>query len=120
MDRIRHVNHKGKAIIIFDFSNMTPGKEANDLFERSIIECQGHPVDSILSITDVTGAKYDRETLEGMKRFSDQSKRFTKKSAVVGVKGMIKAGYLIVMSFSKRSLPVFDTVDEALDWLVKD
>ena len=119
MERILKITHKGKNVIIFDFSGMGPGKEALDLYLASIAECKKHPLDSILSITDVTDARYDYETLEGMKKFSNLTKAHTKRSAVVGVTGMKKVGYQIVMMFSKRNLPIFDTRAEALDWLVK-
>ncbi len=120
MDRIRHIVHEGKGVIIFDFSNMTSGPDALKLIQRSMDECKKHPPDSILSITDVTDAVYNRDTLEGMKQFSEKSKEFTKKSAVVGITGMKKVGYRIVMAFSKRNLRVFDKVEEALDYLVKE
>ena len=81
---------------------------------------QEAPLESILSITDVTDARYDTDAIEGMKRFSEETKAHTKKSCVVGITGMKKVGYQVVMAFSKRKLPMFDTREEALDWLVEE
>lgn len=119
MERVRFVNHKGKNILLLDFSNCTCEEVLRIIEEsRKIIEAQ--PERSLLTLTNVEDAHFDSRVVEAMKDFTVHNKPYVRKGAVVGVTGLRRIIYDAVMRFSGRNLPSFDDLEKAKDWLVED
>ena len=62
------------------------------------------------SITDVTDAWFDPDVIDAMKEFLIGNKPYVVAAAVVGVTGQ-------VMKLFGRRLVLFDTVEQAKEWL---
>lgn len=119
MERVKFVNHKGKNILLLDFSNCSCEEVLRIIEEsRKLIKVQ--PEHSLLTLTNVEGAHFDFKVVEAMKDFTVHNKPYVRKGAVVGVTGLRKIIYDAVMRFSGRNLPSFDDIEEARDWLVED
>lgn len=90
------------------------------------VAAEGHrvlsmePLNSVLTLNDVTGAKFDQEAVAALKSMVAANAPYVKRAAVIGISGLQSLIYEAVQAFSKRKLPQFSSRDEALAWLAKD
>jgi hypothetical protein len=118
-DRIRFITHQGKQILLLDLSNCSAAQVQKTI--RALPELvTTRPRNSILILSDFTGASFDEEALRVMKETAVFDKPFIKKTAWVGAPYFPEAFAKNLRSFSRREFPAFETRDEALRWLVKE
>jgi len=120
--KLEILNHKGKDIVYINFSygNVLDKKQAVlDLIEEAKSYIATHPPNSLLTITDVTGLRFSTELINAFSDFASQNHPFVKAAAVVGVTGIQKIAYDTIMKLTKRTIPMFPSVEEAMDWLVE-
>jgi len=116
-DRIRFVEHKGKQILLVDVSHCAPTEVAKiALLVPSYVTSE--PRASVLLLADFTGAEFDRVAIDRMKESAVFDRPHLKRSAWVGIEKLPKVFYEHIKNFSQRDLPVFETREEAMDWLV--
>ena len=119
MKRVKYIYHNVRQILFLDFS----GCKVED-FQTIIKEAEklirAEPPYSVLTLTDVTGAKYNLEVTQALKEFVKGNKPFVKAGAVVGLDALKKIIYNSVMHFSGRNLLAFDNIEKAKDWLVEE
>ena len=116
-ERISFITHKGKAVMLIDFSHC----EAKEiLFMLEEIQCTvaRHERGTLLTLADMTGAHIDRAVATRMKEVLVMDRPFVKRSAWVGVESLPHVYYENFKTFSRRDLPPFKTREEAMDWLV--
>jgi hypothetical protein len=118
-DRVKFITHEGREILYLNFADCRTD-EALAVIEVSKKVIRTKPEQSVLTLTDVTNARFDDRVTEEMKNFTAHNKPFVKAAAVVGIAGLKKILFEAVMMFSKRKLHTFDTLDLAKDWLVKN
>lgn len=117
LERVRFISYGSKKILKFDFSGLDIAsvRQVIDYASRLIAQM---PKKSVLTLTDVTEANYDREITEALKGFSAQNKPHVIAGAVVGVAGLKKVIFQAVATVSGRNnLKVFDDAESAKDWL---
>ena len=101
MSRITFIEHKGKEILFCDYSHLkreekeTIIKTVNE--EVNIIAQQ--PLDSLLVLTDITGTYVDKEIDDKFTEMIKRNKPYVKRSAVLGIEGLKKTIYNIMMIF---------------------
>jgi hypothetical protein len=117
MQRIEFITHKGRAIMYLNFSDCNVD-EVLQLIEtaKKIIRVQ--PLHSVLTLTNVSGTKFNREVVEAMKEFAEGNKPFVRAGAVIGIEGLKKIVYDTITRFTERNLPAFDEIEKAKDWLI--
>ena len=117
MDRVQKLSHKGKSILLIDFSNCKPEETIHimDVAEKIIAQ---YPPKQARLISDVTGAVYNKEVAERMKVFSKNNTPYVLGSTAVGVTGV--AGVLLqtLIFLTRREIKMFPTRQAAMDWLV--
>lgn len=118
-ERLRFIEHKGHSILFIDFR----GCESKDMLMlldqvRSTVE--GHAAKSLLILSDFAGAHFDRQVATRAKEVLVLDRPYVKKSAWIGTESVPHVYYENFKSFSQRELPVFQSREEALDWLVAD
>jgi hypothetical protein len=113
---VQILEYKGKRIIYMDFTNIDRKKSA-EILEQIKPTIKAEPLNSVLTLVNVTGLVFSTEMLKAFKEFTEHNKPYVKAGAVVGIKGIQKIAYDAVMKFSERQLPLFETVDEAKEWL---
>ena len=74
----------------------------------------------MLTLNDVSGAKFDQESVAALKSMVAANAPYVRRGAVIGISGLQSLIYEAVQAFSKRKLPQFATREQALAWLVKD
>lgn len=117
----RWLTHKGAPVFIADFSQR--GSNAAEIQA----ECEAikqvlanEPLHSVLSVSYVEGTLANEDIIKHLVALVPDTNKYIKKRAVVGVSGYRRH---LLYAFSKvvgdLKFSVFDTLDEALDWLVK-
>jgi hypothetical protein len=118
-DRIRFITHHGKQILLVDFSNCSAAEV--EQIVRAVPELvTTYPLNSVLILSDFTGASFDHEAIWAMKESAVFDKPHVKKSAWVGADNVPQEYSESLRNFSLREFPAFKTREEALAWLVKD
>lgn len=115
------IEYKGQSIYYVDYSNiktndefMSVIKQSNSFREK--VKSEGRK--DLLMLVDVSGSFVYGDVLTEIKKAGKSTKEITLKEAVVGISGGKKILLKIVQSFTNMNLKVFDTLDEAKDWLV--
>jgi hypothetical protein len=117
--RVQFITHLGKRVLSINYSHC-------DVATMKAVSEEGHrvisrePLNSVLTLNDVTGAAFDRESVEVLKSKVAANSPYVKRAAVVGISGLQRLIYEAVKHFTKRDIPLFSSRKEALDWLVKD
>ena len=118
-ERVKFIKHQEKDILFLDFSN-TKTDEVLKIIEDAKRVISAMPKNSLLTLTDVTNARFNDSVGDGMKHFTAHNKPYVKAAAVVGITGLKRVIFGAVMAFSKRNLEAFDDVEEAKRWLANN
>jgi hypothetical protein len=118
MERTRFIDHRGKKVLLLDYSGIREPAEAMREIEHSKREVEKHPPKSLRVLTDATDSHYDSSVVQALKDLAAHDEPYVIASAVVGVVGLKKVVLTGVNLFSKRKIVMFDTRPAALDWLV--
>jgi hypothetical protein len=116
MERVRFIEHDGAQVLLIDCSNCGP-QELNQIFDQVQQVVMSQPQHSVLTLSDFTGAEFDKKAADHMKVVATYDRSYVKRSAIVG-EDMPDVYYRNLVSFSAREFPIFKTREEALDWLV--
>lgn len=115
--RVRFLEHKGKQILLCDFSHC-PADKIPAVVDEIKGEVAQHPPNSLLTLADFTGAEIDKAVATRMKEALAMDRPYVKRSAWVGTESLPKVFYDNFKHFSRREFPTFATREEAMDWLV--
>ncbi len=116
--RIYFVEHKGKQILKFDFSHAT-AQQMQLLLEHIRITVAQHARESLLTLSDYTGATVDHAVATKIKEVLTLDRPFVKRTAWIGTDGIPRAFMESFHNFSQRDIVTFKTREEAMDWLVE-
>jgi hypothetical protein len=118
MDRARFIEHKGKRIVLLDFSGITDPTEGLAAIADAARFVSAQPVGGgTLTLTDVTDTRYDRKIVEAFKVMTARNRPIVKSAAIVSNSSLHRAAITMIALFSRRNLEVFDSRAQALDWL---
>ncbi len=118
-NRVQFIEYFGKRVLSINYAHC-------DAPMMKEVAAEGHrvlsmePLNSVLTLNDVTGAKFDQEAVAALKSMVAANAPYVKRAAVIGISGLQSLIYEAVQAFSKRKLPQFSSRDEALAWLAKD
>ena len=116
-DRIQFVEHKGKRILLIDFSHAT-AQQMQLLLEHVRITVAQHARELLLTLADFEGAEIDHAVATKIKEVLTLDRPFVKKTAWIGTDNIPHAFFENFHSFSRREIVTFKTRQEAMDWLV--
>ncbi len=119
MERVRFITHRGKRVLVIDHTGSTPQEMQRTMNEVEHIVAS-EPPDSLLTLSDFTGAQFDREAADRMKVVAAKDRPHVHRAAVVGADSIPEVLYRALESFSSRHFPKFKTREEALDWLTSE
>lgn len=118
-DRIHFIEHKGKQVLVFDFSH-ADAHQMQLLLEYVRVIVARHARESLLTFADFTDAEVDHAVAMKIKEVLTLDRPFVKKTAWVGAEKIPHAFLDNFHNFSQREIVTFKNREEALDWLVKD
>jgi hypothetical protein len=117
MDRVRFIPHQGKQILFVDETNCGAEEVIKLLTEvKRVVTAQ--PRNSVLTLTDLTGARISRAAITRMKEVAVFDRPYVKRAALVDAQSLPKVFYEALKTFSQREFHRFKTREEAMDWLV--
>jgi hypothetical protein len=118
-DRIRFVGHKGKLILLLDFSHAN-AQEMQLLLEYVRVTVARHGHESLVTLADFTDSTVDHTVATKIKEVLTFDRPFVKKTAWVGAESIPHAFMENFEGFSQRKIVTFKTREEAMDWLVTE
>ena len=116
MDRAKFVTHKGRQLYLMDCSNATV-EEMNQVIEACQRDVRSQPENSVFTLIVAGGSSFSSETVSRLKELARDNTPYVKASAIVGVTGLHKVVLNAVAIFSQRRFYLYDTLDEAMDFL---
>ena len=118
-DRVSLIAHSGKQILIADFTNCTPDEVKAVADEvRRVVTAQ--PENSVLLMADFAGAQFSKDAVTRIKEATTSDRPYVKRAAWVHTGSLPKVLYEAIKTFSQREFPMFETREQALDFLVQD
>lgn len=118
-DRLHFVEHKGKKILLIDFTHAT-APQMQVLLEHVRITVAQHARESLLTLGNMEGAEIDHAVAMKIKEVLTLDRPFVKKAAFIGMEKVPHAFLENFHNFSQRDIPTFKRREEAMDWLVED
>jgi hypothetical protein len=115
-DRIHFVEHKGRQILLLDYSRAN-AHEMQLLLEYVRVMVAQHGHESLLTLADFTGSTVDHAVATRIKEVLTLDRPFVKKTAWVGTESIPHAFMENFQNFSQREIATFKTREEAMDWL---
>ncbi len=116
MDRISFITHRGKRILLIDYSYCSAAEIA-EVADQAPAIITREPEESVLLLDDFTGAEFTREAIEHFKVAAAVDKPYILRDAMVLDHNLPKALYDSVRAFSTREFPIFTSREEAMDYL---
>lgn len=111
-------NYRGKQIYFIDLRNAQP-EEALRVITSAQAAVTACPMNSVLTMTDVSGAHYNEKVSDALKALAATNRPHVRAAAVLGVTGVKKIIFSAVLLFSKREMSLFDSRDDARRWLAQ-
>jgi hypothetical protein len=96
---------------------LTSPDEINAVIAEFIQHVRTQPEKSVLTLTIAGGSSFSGETIIKLKELARDNTPYVKAGAIVGITGLYKVVFSAVAMFSKRRFYLFDTVEEAMDFL---
>ncbi|HZP64057.1 MAG TPA: hypothetical protein VFB28_11630 [Terriglobales bacterium] len=118
-ERVRFFEHKGKQILLCDFSYCAADK-LPAIVDEIKWQIAQHAPNSVLTLADFTGAEIDKAVATRMKEALAVDRPYVKRSAWVGTESLPKVFYDNFKHFSRREFPTFASREEAMEWLVRE
>lgn len=92
-------------------------EEMNAVIDECTLQVRSQPEKSVLTLTIAGGSAFSGETVAKLKELARGNTPYVKAGAIVGITGLYKVIFSAVAMFSKRRFYLFDSVDEAMDFL---
>ena len=122
MERLKFIDYKGKRIFICNYANMS-GEEEDliiSMVEGEKREMAKHPPKSLLVLTNVSNMYASKRIDKAFTEMIQHNRPYIKRSAVLGVVGLKKIIYGVMIALTGRDIKVFERIADAKDWLVKE
>jgi hypothetical protein len=116
-DRVRFIEHRGREILLVDFSQAN-AREMLLVLEELRLTAAQYPRESLVTLADYTGSTVDHAVATRIKEVLALDRPFVTKTAWVGTEGIPHAFMENFHTFSQREIATFKTREEAMDWLV--
>jgi hypothetical protein len=118
-ERLRKITHQGCTILYTDYSNFSDWKDWKALIDAERALMPAEPLGSVRAIAVFTGARFTTDVVDAIKQLAVHNRPHMKASALVGMSEFQQSVFLKgIERTSDRTFGLFDTVPEALDWLV--
>lgn len=118
IERSRMIDKNGKKILSINFSELQI-EQTCQIIDHSTQLLQKMSEKSVYTLTNVTGANFNLELIDKLKKFSQANIPYVIAGAVIGADGIKHTVLNSVLLFSgRRDLKTFITEEEALSWIL--
>ena len=116
--RINFVLHKQRRVLVYDFTQLPNTSDALQLIEYARKIAAQQLVNSVFTLSDITGSRYDRDVTAALQGLAKHNKPYVIAGAAVGVTGLQNVVFQSILAFSgRKNIKLFETREQALDWL---
>jgi hypothetical protein len=99
-----------------DFQDCQPAEVVERIrFARTTIASQ--PLRSVRTLTLIKGARFNNQTSEAMKEYTQHNKPYVLVAAVVGLSGLQEIVYNVIIKLTGRKIVTMPSVDAAREYL---
>ena len=120
MAEVKKIEHKGKTIYISVHQGLQGDAILNNQ-EKLLEMIQQDNVNDALTISDMRGVYITPQVDKGLRVIGKDLMNLSDKAAIVGMAtGIKKAIIYTFLKFEAKPMSLFDTVEEAKEWLVED
>jgi len=117
-DRLKKITHRGCTILFTDYSNFITFDEWKVLLDEELSLMPNEPLGSVLALAVFTGSRFSASVFSAIKELAVHNKPYIRASALVGLSSLQQGVFLKgIERTADRSFGLFDSVDEAKDWL---
>jgi hypothetical protein len=119
-ERLKKITHKGVSVLFTDYTGFSAWDDWRTLIEaeRKIMPLE--PLGSVRAVAVFTDSRFTTEVFEAIKQLAVANRPHMRASALVGLSALQKTAFLkAIERTSDRTFGLFDTLDEALDWLIQ-
>jgi hypothetical protein len=116
--RTRFIEHQGRQILLYDFAGVDDVARGLQIVEAARPKILGRPPMSVRTLVTVRDSKFDTRIAKAVQELARHNKPFVLASAIVGLSGLQRVILTAVMRATRRTFATFDTVEQAMDWLV--
>ncbi len=122
MERGSFIECKDKEIYFIDYSNLKQEEEFLEAIKstnafRERVKASGKK--DLLMLVDVTNSYVYGQVFSEIKRSANLTQDITRRTAVVGVKGVKKTLLDMMNAFTTLNVKPFDNIEDAKNWLVR-
>jgi hypothetical protein len=107
----------GRRILCCDYAGLEDHGEALDAFDQVRRAVAAEPPGTVLTLSDVRASHLDRTMQRKLMELTIHNREFVRAAAVVGLSAAQRRDLADVERVSGRHFEVFDTLEEARDWL---
>ena len=117
----KFIEYKGKQIYYVDYSNIKTSEEFLAIIKstnafREKLKHGG--MKDLLMLVNISGSFVYGDVLVEIKKAASLTKELIAKEAIVGITGSKKILLKVLQSFARMDFKIFDTEEEAMEWLV--
>jgi hypothetical protein len=117
------IQYKEKEIYFIDYSNIKTSEEFLKTIKetgafREKVKAMGKK--DLLILVDITDSYLNIEILDELKKAGRIIKDISMKEAIVGITGYKRILLQIIQTFTNLHFNVFNTTEEAKNWLIKE
>jgi len=116
MPGTQQIIHNGKTIYYMDFSNVALASEIRNIINESIAYIRSQPLESVLSLSNITNMSFSNEIKDLFNDFIEGNKPFIKASALIGLNGL-QFIFIGLLKITHRNIKPFSSEMEAKNWL---
>ncbi len=117
-EKVKFIEHKGKQILFINMADLLED-DILQIIERAKQIIRSQPEKSVLTLTDVTHARYNAKVVSAMQEYVKGNKPYIKAAAVIGINPIKRIIFNKIIEFSQREIFAFENMEKAMDWLVK-
>ena len=119
--RVRLLDHQGLRIVLLDFQGITdPALGFGAADEARAFIAKLPPDGSHYTLTDLRDTRYDREVAAKFRELTAHNRPYVRAAAVVSDSSIQRAAISMIALATRRKLGVFDSRDDALEYLLKE
>ena len=111
------VEHQGVRMLVVDATNLREFDDFIAMIGRFEGLIRGEPQGSVRVVMHVAGLHFDRRSVSAIKGVFVRVQPWIRASCLVGVTGLQRVLLQVLNQVAKRERPLFDTLDQAKDWL---
>jgi len=116
----RFVEHKGRQIVLMDFSRLQTIEESLVHIEEARRFVAAQPkVMNLRVVVDVTDSPFDNSVIEALQRLADHDRPWVLVSATVGLTPIRTITNRLIAMKSHRKFGRFKDLGRALDWVAE-